>query len=92
LREVAPHLLQFNQKTIKKVDSHGLTPVALKKNELDNFSFGIHPRAHARGPLLISIELLVSFTIFARIGTICARCTGQVTSAYLSRIKRGNDL
>ncbi len=37
------------------VDSHGLTPVALKKNELDNFSFGIHPRAHARGPLLISI-------------------------------------
>ena len=38
-----------------QVDSHGLTPVALKKNELDNFSFGIHPRAHARGPLLISI-------------------------------------
>jgi hypothetical protein len=42
-----------------KVDSHGLTPVALKKNELDNFSFGIHPRAHARGPLLISIDVVL---------------------------------
>jgi hypothetical protein len=36
------------------VDSHGLTPVALK-NELGNFSFDIHPRANACGPLLIWI-------------------------------------
>jgi hypothetical protein len=37
------------------VDTHGLTPVALKK-EFANLSFGIHPRAHARGPLPILIE------------------------------------
>ena len=45
-----------NKQKNKKVDSHGLTPVALK-NESANSSFGIHPRAHTRGPLLIWIVL-----------------------------------
>lgn len=49
------HSIKVKFQILSRVDSHGLTPVALKNNELDNFSFGIHPRAHARGPLLISI-------------------------------------
>jgi len=39
----------------KSVDTHGLTPVALKK-AFANLSIGIHPRSHARGPLPILIE------------------------------------
>jgi len=35
--------------------------VALKK-EFANLSFGIHPRAHARGPLPILIDQTTSFS------------------------------
>ena len=59
-----------------------------QKNESANFSFGIHPRAHARGSLLISIAIVTFNGIEKKADWVYYLALTRITRNWMKRKKR----